>query len=172
MTKSQIDPETGDELPPFGVEGGTAEDTLELYKKIKGPDVEENALYLIKANAPINTEAYSYTQTQMASGRVKFLQDEAAAKAKLLSTKVGQNMSSDKRNEYLKPFVQTSILREQILNLIEENEGVNIILKQSNKGMKKDKFSAFVYGLYYIKKEEERKNKRKKWSIADLMFFS
>ena len=26
-----------------------------LYKKVKGPDVEENALYLVKANAPINT---------------------------------------------------------------------------------------------------------------------
>jgi len=25
MTKAQIDPETGDELPPFGVEGGTAQ---------------------------------------------------------------------------------------------------------------------------------------------------
>jgi len=39
MTKAQIDPETGDELPAFGVEGGTAQDTIDLYKKIKGPDV-------------------------------------------------------------------------------------------------------------------------------------
>jgi hypothetical protein len=55
MTKSQVDPETGDELPPFGVEGGTAQDTVDLYKKIRGAGVEENALYLVKANAPINT---------------------------------------------------------------------------------------------------------------------
>ena len=172
MTKAQVDPETGDDLPPFGVEGGTAEDTLELYKKIKGPGVEEDALYLIKANAPINTEAFSYAQTQMASGKVKFLIDESAAKSKLLQTKVGQNMNSDKRNEYLQPFVLTSVLREQMLNLVEENEGVNILLKQSNKSIKKDKFSAFVYGLYYIKKEEDKKRKRKKFNIADLMFYS
>ena len=48
MTKSQIDPETGDTLLAFGVSDGTAEDTLEQYKKIKGPDVEEGAMYLIK----------------------------------------------------------------------------------------------------------------------------
>ena len=172
MTKAQVDPESGDDLPPFGVEGGTAEDTINLYKKIKGVGVEENAMYLIKANAPINTEAYSYAQTQMSSGKVKFLIDEQAAKTKLMSTKTGQSYNADQRNTYLKPFVLTSILREQMLNLIEDNEGVNIILKQSNRGIKKDKFSAFVYGLYYIKQEEDRKRKRKKRDISQLLFFS
>ena len=172
MTKSQIDPETGDELPPFGVEGGTSEDTLELYKKIKGPEVENDALYLIKANAPINTEAHTYVQTQLASGKIKLLIDEGQAKIKLMSTKAGQNMDNDKRAEQLKPFTLTTILREQMLNLVEENEGVNIILKQSNRGIKKDKFSAFEYGLYYIKQEEDRKKKKKKRNISEMMFFS
>lgn len=172
MTRAQIDPETGDTLPPFGVEGGTSEDAIAPYRKIKGGDVEDNALYLIKANAPINTEAYSYTQTQMSSGKIKFLKDESEAKAKLMSSKVGQNMDADKRNEYLKPFVLTTILREQMLNLVEENEGVNIILKQSSRGIKKDKFSAFIYGLYYIKQEEDHKEKRRSRNISDFMFFS
>ena len=172
MTKAQVDPETNDILPPFGVGGGTSEDAVLPYKKIKGADVEEDALYLIKANAPINTEAYSYAQTQMSSGKVKFLIDEQTAKTKLNSTKVGQNMSVDQRNEYLKPFVLTGILREQMLNLVEDNEGVNIILKQSSKSIKKDKFSAFIYGLYYIKQEEDRKKKRRSKNIKDFMFFS
>lgn len=172
MTRAQIDPETGDTLPPFGVEGGTSEDAIAPYRKIKGGDVEDNALYLIKANAPINTEAYSYAQTQMSSGKIKFLKDESEAKAKLMSSKVGQNMDADKRNEYLKPFVLTTILREQMLNLVEENEGVNIILKQSSRGIKKDKFSAFIYGLYYIKQEEDHKKKRRSRNISDFMFFS
>jgi len=172
MTKGQMDPETGEELPPFGVEGGTAEDILEPYKKIKGPGVEENAMYLIKANAPINTEAHSYVQTQLFSGKIKFLIDEGQAKVKLMSTKVGQNMDADKRAEFLMPFTLTTILREQMLNLVEENEGVNIILKQSSRSIPKDKFSAFEYGLYYIKQEEDRKKKRKKRNISDMMFFS
>jgi len=171
MTKAQLDPETGDELPPFGVEGGTSDDAIEPYKKIKGPGVEENAIFLIKANAPINTEAHAYVQTQLASGKIKFLIDEGQAKVKLMSTKMGQQMDNDKRAEYLKPFTLTTILREQMLNLVEENEGVNIILKQSSKSIKKDKFSAFEYGLYYIKLDEDRRKKRKKRNIADMMFF-
>jgi hypothetical protein len=172
MVKSQVDPESGDSLPPFGIEGGTSEDAVEPYKKIKGADVEENALYLIKANAPINTEAYSYAQTQLSSGKIKFLIDESMAKTKLMSTKVGQNMDSDKRNEFLKPFTLTSILREQMLNLVEKNSGVNIILEQSSKSIKKDKFSAFIYGLYYIKQEEDNKRKRRKRHISDFMFMN
>ena len=172
MTKAQVDPETGDNLPPFGVEGGTAEETMNLYKKVKGAGVEENAMYLIKANAPINTEAYSYVQTQMGSGRVKFLIDEQAAKIKLMSTKVGQNYTPDKRNEYLQPFVQTTILREQMLNLTEEHEGFNIILKQSNSRIKKDKFSSLVYGMYYIKKQEDSNRRRKTRDLSKMLFFS
>lgn len=172
MTKPQIDPETGDTLPAFGVSGGTSADILEQYKKVKGVDVEENAMYLIKGNAPINTEAHTYAQTQMGSGKIKFLIDEMQAKTKLMSTKVGQAMDSDKRAEALKPYTLTTILREQMLNLKEENEGVNIILKQSSRGIPKDKFSAFEYGLYYIKQEEDKSRKRHKHNISDFLFLN
>jgi hypothetical protein len=172
LTTTQIDPETGDTLPPFGVEGGTFEDVVNQYKKVRGVDVEENALYLMKANTPINSEAYSYVQTQMSSGKIKFLIDEVSAKTKLMSTKVGQNMDTDKRNEYLMPFVKTTILKEEMLNLVESTDGVNIILKQSSRGIKKDKFSAFIYGLYYIKQEEDKKVRRRHSGLGQMMFFS
>lgn len=172
MTKAQIDPQTGDQLPAFGVEGGTAQDTVELYKKIKGAAVEENALYLVKANAPINTQAYTYAKTQLSSGRIKMLIDESQARVKLMSTKVGQNMSPEQRNDYLMPFVLTDALKAQTLNLIQENEGVNIILKQSSRSIKKDKFSAFIYGLYYVKQDQDKKRKRRKRNIQDFLFFS
>jgi hypothetical protein len=108
----------------------------------------------------------------MNAGKVKFLIDERVAKAKLLETKVGQNMRPEERAEYLKPFTLTSILKEEMMNLREENEGVNILLKQANKGIKKDKFSAFEYGLYYIKVEEEDKKKRRKHDFSKMMFMS
>jgi hypothetical protein len=168
MIKAQVDPETNDVLPPFGVEN----DTDGKYKKFKTPDTELNAMYLIKANAPINTEAYSYVKTQMYSGKVKFLIEETSARAKLMSTKVGQNMSIDQRNEYLKPFVLTTALKAQTLNLVEETQGINIILKQSSRSVLKDKFSAFLYAMYYIKQEEERKKRKKSFSMSDFLFFS
>lgn len=168
LVKGQVDPDTGETLPPFGV----MNDEEGIYKKFKTPDMEQDVLYIIKANAPINTEAYTYTQTQISGGKVKFLIDESTAKAKLMTTKVGQNMTIDQRNEYLRPFVLTSILREQMMNLVEDNQGVNIILKQSSRGIKKDKFSAFLYGLYYVKKDDEKRRKKRKFKMSDMMFFS
>jgi len=99
MVRSQIDPETNDILPPFGVEGGTYDEAAQDYKKFKTEDMERDAMFLIKANAPINTDAHAYVQTQMSSGRIKFLIDEQTAKTKLMSTKIGQNMTPDERNE-------------------------------------------------------------------------
>ena len=171
MTLQQVDPETGDTLPAFGVEGGTYEEAKEQYKKVRGVDVAEDALYLIKANSPINTEAYSYAQTQMSGGKIKFLIDEVQARTKLMSTRGGQNMEPEQRNEYLQPFQYTTILKNQMLNLVQENDGSNIILKQSNRGIKKDKFSAFIYGLYWIKQEEDKKRKKKTRNIAQMMFY-
>nr|DAO61128.1 MAG TPA: terminase large subunit [Caudoviricetes sp.] len=168
MVKGQVDPETGDFLPDFGVDN----DEDKFYKKYKTENTELDAIYIIKANMPINTEAHSYVQTQLSSGKIKFLIDESQAKVKLLGTKIGQTMDPEKRNEYLKPFVETTILREQMLNLIEDNEGVNIILKMSNRSVGKDKFSAFEYALYYIKQEEDNRKKKKGRKISDFMFFS
>ena len=172
LVKPQVNPDTSEIIPDFGVFGGTQEDAVLEYKKYRTANTEEDALYLIKANSPINTEAHTITRTALSSGKLKFLIDEKAARQKLLGTKIGQNMNQDQRAEYLKPFTLTSILREEMLNLREENEGVNIILKQANKGIKKDKFSALEYGLYYIKQEEESKKKKKKFNAKEWQFMN
>lgn len=172
MVKPSIDPDTNETLPDFGVYGGTQEDAAEEYKKYRTPDCEENAIYIIKASAPINTLAHTTTQVNLSTGKVKMLIDERDAKIKLLGTKVGQNMKPEERSIYLKPFTLTSILKEEMMNLREENEGQNIILKRANKGIKQDKFSAFEYGLYYIKVEEENKKRKKKFNAKEWMFLN
>ena len=168
MIKTQHDPETGDILPDFGV----INDEDNYYKKYRTQACEQDAIYQIKANAPINTEAHANARSQLSSGKVKLLIDERVAKVKLMGTKVGQNMTPEERSDYLKPFTLTSMLREEMMNLREENEGVNIILKQVNRGIRKDKFSSFEYGLYYIKQVEEVKKKKKKFDAKQWQFFN
>ena len=172
MVKPQVNPDTLEVMPDFGVYGGTQEDAAQEYKKYRTNSTEQDALYLIKASAPINTEAHTIARSNLSSGKVKFLIDERVAKQKLLNTKVGQNMKPEERANYLKPFTLTSILKEEMMNLREENEGVNIILKQANRGIRKDKFSAFEYGLYYIKQEEESKKRKKKFNAKEWAFYS
>ena len=168
LVKPQIDPDTNEVFPDFGVYN----DDEGYYKKYRTENCEQDALYIVKANAPINNEAHSTAQTQLSSGKVKFLIDERVAKTKLLGTVKGNNMKPEERAEYLKPFTLTSILKEEMMNLREENEGVNIILKQANRGIRKDKFSAFEYGLYYIKQEEDSKKKKKRFNAKEWKFYT
>jgi hypothetical protein len=58
MVKSQTD-KNGDVYPDFGVYN----DDEGYYKIFKTPNTEFDAMYVIKANAPINTEAYSIVQS-------------------------------------------------------------------------------------------------------------
>lgn len=168
MIKPQTD-DNGDVIPDFGVYN----DDEGYYKKYRTNATEDDAMYIIKANAPINTEAHANVQTQLNAGKLKFLVDEKVAKAKLLDTRVGKAMKPEERADYLRPFTLTSILKEEMMNLREESDsGLNIMLKQANKGIKKDKFSALEYGLYYIKLDEESKRKRKKSKISEMMFMS
>ena len=167
MVKTQID-ENGDIYPDFGIEN----DEDGYYKKFRTPNTEFDAIYIIKGNAPINTECHSNVQTQLSTGKIKFLIDERQARERLMGTQRGQKMTPEERAEYLRPFTLTTILKDEMLNLREENEGVNIILKQVNKGIKKDKFSSMEYGLYYIKKEEEQKRKKKRFNAADWAFYN
>ena len=169
LVKPTTDDDTGEVLPPFGV----INDEQENYKKFITPDTITSSMYLIKANQEINSEAHVNALSQISSGKVKFLIDERAAKTKLLGTKVGTSMSIESRAEYLKPFTLTSILKEEMMNLREKREGRFVSLESANKKIKRDKFSAFEYGLYYVKiTEDDMKKKRKKRSIADYMFFS
>ena len=80
MVKSQIDPVTGDTLPDFGVYDATFDGWEDEYKKYRSDICEDNAMYLIKANAPINTEAHSITQTWLNANKIQFLIDERVAK--------------------------------------------------------------------------------------------
>ena len=76
LIKPQIDLETSETFPDFGVYN----DEELYYKKYRTNSTEDDALYLIKANAPINTEAHTIARSNLSSGKVRFLIDERTAK--------------------------------------------------------------------------------------------
>lgn len=166
----QDDPDTGEPLGALGVYN----DDEGTYKKFLNNAAYPfpNSLYLMKANATINTELYSYCQTQMGSGKIRFLIDENTAKNKLMAQAQSKKMSRSKRAAYLQPYVLTSILEDQMANLVQENEGMNIILKQNNRTIKKDKVSALIYALSWPKMIEEKGGRKRRGDLSKLMLFS
>lgn len=168
LVTDQEDPETGELLAGWGV----INDEDRRYRDLQTEHTIHDAMYIMKANVVLNSEMYSYCQAEMRNGRLKFLIDDNVAKNKLLSTDVGKKMSPLERAERLKPFFETTMLKSQMTNLIQDNEGVNVILKQSSKKIKKDKVSALIYGMYYCKMDAEKRGKRKLKDITKMMFFN
>ena len=129
-------------------------------------------MYIMKANQTINSECYSYTQSQLMSSKIRFLIDENEAMVKLSEMKQFKQMTKLQQEDYKRPYQLTSILKAEMMNLVSTTDGALIILKQSNPKIRKDKFSAFIYGLYYCKLQEDRRNKRKAHNFSDFMLFT
>ena len=174
LVTDQVDPQTGEVLYNWGVINDDPDPRTgkRKYKNFETPDTIHNAMYLMRANATLNSEMYSYCQTQMQHGKLKFLIDDNIAKNKLMSQSSGQKMSIEKRNEYLKPFVLTNVLREQLANLVDKSEGQTIILKPANAKIKHDKVSALIYGLYYCKLQEDKGKGRASRDLSAMTLFT
>ena len=111
LVVDQTDPETDEALWNWGVYN----DEEKRYKNFETPETIKNAMYIMKANQMLNSEMYSYCQTQLQAGKLKFLIDENVAKNKLMAQSQGKKMSTLQRAEYLRPYVETSILKSQMI---------------------------------------------------------
>lgn len=174
MDMMTIEQRVGDDeyYPPFGVKGGTYTNAGEEYRTYRTDNTEDDAIYIVKANPEINSAVYSCLQNQIDSGKIKFLIEEREAKSKLLGKKVGQAMTPEQRSEYLRHFTLTDILKEELLNLREDDGayGANIKLKQANKTIGHDKVSSLGYAVYYIKEIEDSRRRRRKSKFSQMMF--
>ena len=168
LIMAQNDISTGQFLAPFGV----MNDDSGYYQQFRSADMIPNLLYIIKANATFNTQMYANYQVQLTTGKLRFLLDERQARLKMEASRAKKfkEMTEDEKADWLVPFIQTSILRDQMANLEEKNDGINILLDRVNSKIKKDKVSATGYALWYIKIEiDDVAMRRKSISIDQMM---
>ena len=160
------DPLTGEVFPSFSVTNDDGN-----YAQFKKPD-SLPLMYVIKPNDELNSQIYVNCLLQFNNGRIKLLVDEKVAKTRLLNTKSGRSMSAEEKAYYLMPFTYTSILKQEMMNLRQKTEGKYLKLEEVQK-KGKDKFSAFAYGLWYIKLiEDEVFQVRKKRKMSDFIMYN
>ena len=169
MIRTQYD-ELGNLLPAYGFIND------DNYKKVQPKDAI-CILYGIKANGPLNSKIHGNAYSRLSSGMVRFLIKEQEAKSALMSTKVGQKMSTIQRVKRIMPHEMTTKLFEEMANLRLKRTGatLDIALEQINTRFPKDKYSAFAYGLWRIKELEEanyKKYRRCAGANRRLVFFT
>ena len=169
MIRTQYD-ELGNLLPAYGFIND------DNYKKVQPKDAI-CILYGIKANGPLNSKIHGNAYSRLSSGMVRFLIKEQEAKSALMSTKVGQKMSTIQRVKRIMPHEMTTKLFEEMANLRLKRTGatLDIALEQINTRFPKDKYSAFAYGLWRIKELEEanyKKHRCRAGTNRRLVFFT
>lgn len=173
LVLDQTDPDTGDLLAGWGVINDSKdEDGHWRYKGLQTDNTIHDALYIMMANPTSNSEMYAYCQSELRNGRIKLLIDDNAAKTKLLAQEQGKKMSPIQRAEYLKPYIETTMLKSQMTNLVQEEESTMVKLKRSSRKIKKDKVSALIYGLHYCHLEDIKCGKRKKRDFSKMMLYT
>lgn len=168
LVTDQVDPDTGEMLYNMGV----MNDDDGIYRKFRDANTIPNAIYSMKATQQINSDLYSYLYSNISTKRIHFLVDENVAKERAAKL----NMRPDNRAEFLIPYSQTSILREQLMNLVrpkdKNTQSGLVILEQSNRRVPKDKVSALIYALSYCRDLEERFRNRRGHDVGQMMYYS
>ena len=147
LVKENID-ENGEVYPPFSVVNSNDFDKYKTEESLP-------LLYGIKSQYKAS-DIHVNCLSQITSGKVKFLVDEMEAKSLLTKNKI-EKMSGREMGEYLSPFLNTTALKDEMLNLRSKQKGKDTDLERINSGIQKDRFSALEYLLWYIKQEIEDK---------------
>jgi hypothetical protein len=63
-------------------------------------------------------------------------------------------MSGRDMGAYLAPFLNTTCLKDEMLNLRAKQTGKDVVLDRINKSIQKDRFSSLEYLLWYVKEIE------------------
>lgn len=159
LTVRSTDPISGQVLPAIGIDRKS--DTNEMYKNfylVEEPEFN-NKIWLMRATDKLNSTMHNLVSTQMATGKIRFLISDDIAKERLSRKRDWKTMTDVQRVEALKPYVLTRILKLEMMNLRRANEDTTTItLKKISSSIKKDKFSALEYGLYYIRLIESEKD--------------
>lgn len=99
------------------------------------------------------------------NNQIKFLESESQAKARF------KNKDDSKLAEYLRPYIMTDFLQEEIMNLEYKQSGHRTEVKQVSKSIQKDRFSALEYGLFWVYLEEQKNKTLREENIGDIESF-
>jgi len=116
----------------------------------------EKVIWVIKANASFNNEISILLRNGFQQNKINLLVSEFEAE-EILKDKVKgfSKMSSYEQMLYKMPYIQTTLLIYELINLQYEIKGTNVKIIEKS-GMRKDRYSSLAYN-YWVQCQIERK---------------
>lgn len=141
IIQERYDPYTGETY-----EAMTSCNNEEMAERCKVKSANK-VVWCIKANADFNDKAANLLRSGIKNGNVNLLVNEFDAEDIVKKIPNYAKMSNAEQAELMSPYVQTSLLINEMINL--EHEIVNNKVKLKERpGMRKDRFSSLEYNYY------------------------
>ena len=153
ITKEQYDTTTGE---TYSALCSCNDDNMASRCTVKNAN---KVVWTIKASADFNSNAATTLRAGIKNGNINFLASEFDIEDNIKKTSGYAKMSASEQARLKLPYVQTSLLINEMINL--EHEIVNNKVKLKERpGMRKDRFSSLEYN-YYITQQLALKIKPK-----------
>lgn len=150
-----------DENPPYSV---VNDDSYLKYKKPNSIPM----LFTISSNKrdTRNSDIVNIFMSTIANHGVKLLKSETSARS-ILTEKDPSKLANK-----LMPYIETDIMIEEIMNLEYVQSGNTTSVSQISRGVQKDRYSAFSYGIFWLYLEERKNLNRKKQDFNPSDFYA
>lgn len=160
LLEKTIDSERGEDYPAW-----SCMNDEELAKRCNEPNAPK-IIFAINATADFNSEIALKLKDSFNKNKLFLPIMENEGREYLLSNKKYADLPIELRERFMMPFVHSTLLVNEIINLEAEiNELGRIKLKEA-RSARKDRFSSLAY-LNYFATYLENKNKKQKNTIAD-----
>ena len=156
LIKDIVDPKTGELYPALNC---CNDDAMAMRCKI---DNAPKVIWSIKGNASLNSEICINLRNGFQKGKINLLVSEYEAQDILKEKYKGFDKLFDgQKLAYIKPYVETTLLIYELINLEHKVTGTNVKVTEKS-GMRKDRYSSLAYN-YWVQCQLEREelNKRK-----------
>ena len=149
-----VDPTTGELYPALSCCNDKV--MAERCKVDNAPKV----IWSIKASASFNNEICTLLRSGFQNGKINLLISEFEAEEVLRDKIKGfAKMPAYEQMQYKLPYIQTTLLVYELINLEYEIKGTNVKITEKS-GMRKDRYSSLAYN-YWVQCQLEREMLRK-----------
>lgn len=144
ITGDIIDPETGELYPAL-----SCCNDKEMAARCKISNAPK-VIWSIKAGQIFNTKICTLLRSGFQNNRINLLVSEFEAD-EILKNKISSydKLSVSEKNFYKMPYIQTTLLIYELINLESEIKGVNIKIKEKS-GARKDRYSSLAYNYWVM----------------------
>ncbi len=120
-------------------------------------------IWSIKASAQFNSDIAIGLREGFRSGRIRLLDNEYDGETALSDIKGYSNLSPQEKVQLQLPYIQTTLLIEELVKL-EHDESNGRIKLHERTGMRKDRYSSLAYNYWVALQIENKMNKKQSFS--------